>query len=65
MNWIDYTVLLGYFVAITIFGLYLSRQVSSSKSYFLGDRKFRRLAGNPSILTTNLRTPVARAPSTS
>lgn len=40
MNWIDYIVLAGYFVAITLFGLYFSLRVKSSKSYFLGDRKF-------------------------
>lgn len=40
MNWIDYTVLFGYFILITIFGLYLARRVKSSDGYFLGERKF-------------------------
>ncbi len=40
MNRLDYAVLIGYFVLITLYGLYLVRKVKSSRSYFLGDRKF-------------------------
>ena len=36
---LDWLVLIVYFVAITAFGLWQSRRVRSSGSYFLGDRQ--------------------------
>ncbi|MBN1844457.1 MAG: sodium:solute symporter family protein [Sedimentisphaerales bacterium] len=40
-HWLDIVVLAGYFVGITAFGLWLSRRIKSSDSYFRGERKFR------------------------
>ena len=37
---LDIIVIFGYFVAITIWGLWLSRKIKSSDSYFRGERKF-------------------------
>ncbi|MEN8229143.1 MAG: sodium:solute symporter family protein, partial [Bacteroidota bacterium] len=66
MNWIDYLVLFGYFVAITLYGLYLSRRVKSSKSYFLGDRKFSWwvMMGQSFGTGTHAEMPVAQAGAT-
>ncbi|MGA2065441.1 MAG: sodium:solute symporter family protein [Thermoguttaceae bacterium] len=36
----DWLVLVGYFVACTAFGLWVSRRVRTSGGYFLGERKF-------------------------
>lgn len=36
---LDWSVLIGYFVGITCFGLWLARRIRSSSGYFLGDRK--------------------------
>ncbi len=41
MNSLDYIILIGYFVSITLFGLWISRKIKSSDSYFRGDRKFK------------------------
>ena len=41
MNTLDLVVLIGYFVGITLFGLWLSRRIKSSDSYFRGERKFK------------------------
>ncbi len=38
-TWLDMTVLVAYFVGITLFGVYLTRRIKSSGSYFLGERK--------------------------
>ncbi|NLZ02230.1 MAG: hypothetical protein GXY25_17070, partial [Pirellulaceae bacterium] len=38
-TWLDWTVLFGYFVGITAFGLWMARKIASSGSYFLGDRR--------------------------
>jgi Na+/proline symporter len=40
-TWLDWTVLLAYFIGITLMGLWISRKVQSSGGYFLGDRKLR------------------------
>jgi Na+/proline symporter len=40
-HWLDTTVLIGYFIGITLFGLWISRRINSSSSYFLGERKFK------------------------
>jgi Na+/proline symporter len=41
MTIIDYIVLFGFFIAITIFGLWISRKIRSSDGYFRGERKFK------------------------
>ena len=40
-HWLDTTVLAAYFVGITLFGLWLTRKIKSSDSYFRGERKFK------------------------
>ena len=40
-HWLDTTVLIGYFIGITLFGLWIARRIKSSSSYFLGERKFK------------------------
>ncbi len=40
MTTLDYIVLIGYFISITAFGLWISRRIKSSDSYFRGERKF-------------------------
>jgi Na+/proline symporter len=66
MNWLDYTVLIGYFVVITLFGLYLSRKIKTSNSFFLGDRKFGWLVmiGQAFSAGTHAEMPVAQAGAT-
>ncbi len=39
-NWLDILVIVLYFVIIIGYGLWLSRKIKSSDSYFRGDRKF-------------------------
>ncbi len=41
MTGLDYIVLIGYFVLITAFGLWTSRKITNSDSYFRGERKFK------------------------
>ena len=40
-HWLDTLVLIGYFLGITAYGLWLTRKVKSSDSYFRGEQKFR------------------------
>lgn len=40
-HWLDTLVIIGYFVGITLFGLWLTRKIKSSDSYFRGERKFK------------------------
>jgi Na+/proline symporter len=40
-HWLDSLVLIGYFVGITGFGLWLARGVKSSDGFFRGERKFK------------------------
>ncbi len=37
---LDIIVIFGYFFAVTVWGLYLSKRIKSSDSYFRGERKF-------------------------
>ncbi|MDZ7261959.1 MAG: hypothetical protein ONB05_07635, partial [candidate division KSB1 bacterium] len=39
-HWLDTIVLVGYFIGITTFGLWLARRIRTSDSYFRGERKF-------------------------
>jgi Na+/proline symporter len=66
MNWLDYTILIGYLVLITLFGLYLSIKIKSSSSFFLGDRKFGWLVmiGQAFSAGTHAEMPVAQAGAT-
>jgi Na+/proline symporter len=66
MNWLDYTILIGYLVVITLFGLYLSKKIKSSNSFFLGDRKFGWLVmiGQAFSAGTHAEMPVAQAGAT-
>ncbi|MBL9215427.1 MAG: sodium:solute symporter family protein [Opitutaceae bacterium] len=59
---LDWTVLLGYFAGITLFGLWLSRRVQSSGDYFLGDRKLPWwiMVGQSFGTGTNAENPVAQ-----
>ncbi|MDH5398586.1 MAG: sodium:solute symporter family protein [Cyclobacteriaceae bacterium] len=41
MNTLDSIVLFGYFISITIYGLWLARKAKTSDSYFRGNRKFK------------------------
>ncbi len=63
MNWLDYTVLIVYFMVITLFGLYLSVKIKTSSSFFLGDRKFGWLImiGQAFSAGTHAEMPVAQA----
>lgn len=38
-GWLDWTVVVVYFVGITLFGLWIARKTRTSGAYFLGDRK--------------------------
>ncbi|NOY59097.1 MAG: sodium:solute symporter family protein [Calditrichaeota bacterium] len=40
-HWLDTVVLVGYFIGITGFGLWLMRRVKTSDSFFRGERKFK------------------------
>lgn len=62
-GWLDWAVLIGYLVGITGFGLWLSRRIKSSGSYFLGDRKLPWwiMIGQAFGTGTNAENPVAQA----
>jgi len=66
MNWLDYTILIGYLVLITLFGLYLTKKIKSSNSFFLGDRKFGWIVmiGQAFSAGTHAEMPVAQAGAT-
>ncbi|MCR4411617.1 MAG: sodium:solute symporter family protein [Thermoguttaceae bacterium] len=60
---LDWCVLVGYFVAITAFGLWVSRKIRSSGGYFLGDRQLPWwvMIGQSFGTGTNAENPVAQA----
>ena len=41
-NWLDTLVVVGYFVGITGYGLWLTRRVKNSDGYFRGNRSFSK-----------------------
>jgi len=43
INRIDWFVIVGYFLVITLVGIWASKRVKSSASFFIGDRKFGKL----------------------
>ena len=63
---LDWLVLIGYFVRITGFGLWISRRIHSSRGYFLGDRKLPWwvMMGQAFGTGTNAENPVAQAGAT-
>src|SRR5512138_3594259 len=66
MNTIDYIVLIGYFVSITTFGLWMARKTKTSDSYFRGDRKFKWyiMIGQAFGVGTHAEMPVAQTGAT-
>ncbi|MCF6268985.1 MAG: sodium:solute symporter family protein [Melioribacteraceae bacterium] len=40
-HWLDVIVIVGYFVGITAYGLWLTKKVKSSDGFFRGERKFK------------------------
>jgi len=64
--WLDGVVLVGYFIGIMIFGLWVARRTRSSNQYFLGDRKLRWwiMAGQAFGTGTHAEHPVAQAGAT-
>ena len=65
-TWLDWAVLVGYFVGITAFGLWVSRKIRTSGGYFLGDRKLPWwvMIGQAFGTGTNAENPVAQAGAT-
>jgi Na+/proline symporter len=63
---LDWVVLAGYFVGITGFGLWMSRRISSSGGYFLGDRRLPWwvMMGQAFGTGTHAENPVAQAGAT-
>lgn len=63
MNSLDILVIIGYFVGIVAFGLWISRNSKGSEGYFLGGRKFRwwTMMGQAFGTGTHAEMPVAQA----
>jgi Na+/proline symporter len=63
---IDFVVLFGYLILITLFGLWMSRRIKSSDSYFRGERKFSWwiMIGQAFGTGTHADMPVAQAGAT-
>lgn len=62
MTTLDYIILIGYFVGIVAFGLWISRRIESSDDYFRGNRKFRWwiMMGQAFSTGTHAEMPVAQ-----
>jgi Na+/proline symporter len=62
----DWIVLVGYFVGITAFGLWVARRIKTSGGYFLGDRQLPWwvMMGQAFGTGTNAENPVAQAGAT-
>jgi len=58
----DWVVLVGYFIGITAFGIWIARRLRSSQGYFLGDRKLPWwvMVGQSFGTGTNAENPVAQ-----
>jgi Na+/proline symporter len=63
---LDWTVLVGYFVGITAFGLWISRKIRTSGGYFLGERQLPWwvMIGQSFGTGTHAENPVAQAGAT-
>jgi Na+/proline symporter len=66
MNPIDYIVLIGYFIFITAFGIWISRKIRTSDGYFRGERKFKWyiMIGQAFGVGTHAEMPVAQTGAT-
>jgi Na+/proline symporter len=66
MHVVDYFVLSGYFISITVFGLWMARKTKSSDAYFRGERKFRWyiMIGQAFGVGTHAEMPVAQTGAT-
>lgn len=66
MSALDYFVLFGYFVFITSFGIWISRKIKTSDSYFRGGRKFKWyiMIGQAFGVGTHAEMPVAQTGAT-
>ncbi len=66
MTTLDYIILFGYFIAITIYGLWISRRIKTSDGYFRGERKFSWwiMMGQAFGTGTHAEMPVAQAGAT-
>ncbi|MBY5960281.1 sodium:solute symporter family protein [Membranicola marinus] len=62
MTLIDYIILIGYFIGIVTFGLWISRRIKSSDDYFRGNRKFKWwiMMGQAFSTGTHAEMPVAQ-----
>ena len=65
-GWLDRSVVVAYFVGITLFGLWVARKIRTSGGYFLGDRNLPWwvMAGQSFGTGTNAENPVAQAGAT-
>lgn len=65
-TWLDGVVLVGYFIGTMLMGLWVSRRVKSSGSYFLGERKLRWwiMVGQAFGTGTHAEQPVAQTGAT-
>lgn len=63
LSWLDGAVLVGYFIGITVMGLWVARRVKTSGGYFLGDRKLKWwiMVGQSFGTGTHAEQPVAQA----
>ena len=66
MSTLDYIVLFGYFISITTFGIWISRKIRTSDSYFRGGRKFKWyiMIGQAFGVGTHAEMPVAQTGAT-
>ena len=66
MSTLDYIVLFGYFILITSFGIWISRKIQTSDSYFRGGRKFKWyiMIGQAFGVGTHAEMPVAQTGAT-
>lgn len=66
MSNIDYLVLAGYFILITLFGIWISRRIKTSDGYFRGERKFKWyiMIGQAFGVGTHAEMPVAQTGAT-
>jgi Na+/proline symporter len=66
MTTVDYIVLFGYFISITVFGLWMARKTRTSDAYFRGERKFKWyiMIGQAFGVGTHAEMPVAQTGAT-
>lgn len=66
MTFLDYIVLFGYLISITTFGIWISRKIRTSDSYFRGGRKFKWyiMIGQAFGVGTHAEMPVAQTGAT-